>query len=72
MSLIGAIIGAIGAALVLVEALERWRNTNTLVDGGNPSTDWAAIERKARFHALASAVGPALVLVGAVLTILAL
>lgn len=72
MALLGAIIGVIGAALVLIDTFDRWRNTSVVIDGGNASTDFDAEERKAKRRALASGVGPLLVLVGAVLTVLAL
>ena len=65
-------MGVIGAVLVLVDTWDRWRTTTTVIDGGGPGTDFEAEERKARRRALWSVVGPALVVVGAVLTLLAL
>lgn len=72
MALLGAIIVAIGAAVVLLDGIDRWRNTTTVIDGGTPFTDFEAEERKAKLRALASVVGPVLVFVGVILTVLAL
>ncbi|VXC13264.1 hypothetical protein [Aeromicrobium sp. 9AM] len=72
MALLGAIIAAVGAALVLLDVLDRWRTTTNVIDGGNASTDFDAELQKAKRRELAAVVGPLLVLVGAVLTVIAL
>ena len=72
MALTGVIVSAIGAALILVDVAEQWRRTTTVIDGGHADTDFTAEERKAKMRALASTIGPALVLVGTLLSALAL
>ncbi|MGY1618588.1 hypothetical protein ACI797_17765 [Geodermatophilus sp. SYSU D00691] len=72
MALTGAIIVAIGAVLVVVDAVHRLRTTTATIDGGDASTDFAAEEHKAKLFALAATIGATLALVGAVLTVLSL
>lgn len=43
-----------------------------IIDGGHAGTDWDAVYRAARRRALVPVVGPAIALVAAVLTLLAL
>lgn len=72
MALTGAIFTIVGAVLVLLDAADRWRTASITIDGGNASTDFAAELRKKKRRELAPTVGPALVLVGAILTVVAL
>ena len=72
MALGGAILSAIGAVLVLLDVLDRWRNTTNVIDGGDASTDFQAELRQAKRRALWSALGPILVLAGSILTVLAI
>ena len=72
MALLGAIVVAVGATLVLIDVLDRWRTKSNVIDGGNASTDFDAELRKLKRRELAAAIGPLLVLVGAVLTVIAL
>ena len=72
MALIGAIVATVGAALVLLDVLDRWRTKSIVIDGGNAATDYDAELRKAKGRELAAAIGPLLVLIGAVLTVVAL
>jgi hypothetical protein len=69
MAMWGAVLSGVGALLVLVDALDRWRHTTVVIDGGDAFTDFDAQERKAKQRALASAAGPMLVLVGSGLII---
>ncbi|SOC53573.1 hypothetical protein SAMN05660748_4500 [Blastococcus aggregatus] len=72
MALVGVILSVFGAAVVMAEYVIRWRTTTVTIDGGRPDTDFAAEELRAKRRALAWTAGPALVLVGASLSALAL
>mgnify|MGYP001403005288 CR=1 FL=1 len=66
----GAVVSLIGAAIVLLDMFARWRGATNVIDGGNAGTDHAAELRRLKRRGALSMLGPLLVMVGSVLTLL--
>ena len=60
----------VGAAIVFLDMLDRWRNATNVIDRVDASTDHAAELRKVKRRESLAMVGPLVIAVGAVLTLI--